>query len=174
MFKRSAALALVLIAAVTPAVADPVSDFYKGKNIQLIVGYGPGGGYDVYARLIARFIGKHVPGGPNVVVQNMPGAGSLRAANYLYVTAPRDGTVFGTFARNMPLLGVLQDNPNVQFDPRKFTWVRPPAPKMMPTCCLPTRTPPSNPPPICSRRTARRWCWAARRKVPPAMMSPSC
>ncbi len=127
MFKRSAALALVLIAAVTPAVADPVSDFYRGKNIQLIVGYGPGGGYDVYARLIARFIGKHVPGGPNVVVQNMPGAGSLRAANYIYVTAPRDGTVFGTFARNMPLMGVLKDNPNVQFDPRKFTWLGSPS-----------------------------------------------
>ena len=127
MLIRSAALALGLAAAIAPAKADPVSDFYRGKNIQLIVGYGPGGGYDVYARLVARFFGKHVPGAPDVVVQNMPGAGSLRAANYIYVTAPRDGTVIGTFARNMPLLGVLDDNPNVQFDPRKFTWLGSPS-----------------------------------------------
>jgi tripartite-type tricarboxylate transporter receptor subunit TctC len=127
MLIRSAALALGLAAAIAPAKADPVSDFYRGKNIQLIVGYGPGGGYDVYARLVARFFGKHVPGAPGVVVQNMPGAGSLRAANYIYVTAPRDGTVIGTFARNMPLLGVLKDNPNVQFDPRKFTWLGSPS-----------------------------------------------
>jgi tripartite-type tricarboxylate transporter receptor subunit TctC len=127
MLRRSAALALSLFAALSPAKADAVSDFYHGKNILLIVGYGPGGGYDVYARLIARFLGKHMPGAPNVVVQNMPGAGSLRAANFIYVTAPRDGTVIGTFARNMPLLGVLQDNPNVQFDPRKFTWLGSPS-----------------------------------------------
>jgi tripartite-type tricarboxylate transporter receptor subunit TctC len=127
MLIRSAALALGLAAAIAPAKADPVSDFYRGKNIQLIVGYGPGGGYDVYARLVARFFGKHVPGAPGVVVQNMPGAGSLRAAKYIYVTAPRDGTVIGTFARNMPLLGVLKDNPNVQFDPRKFTWLGSPS-----------------------------------------------
>ena len=127
MFKRCAVLALALSAASVPARADAVTDFYKGKNVQLVVGYGPGGGYDIYARLIARFIGKHVPGSPNVVVQNMPGAGSLRAANYLFVQAPRDGTVIGTFARNMPLLGVLKDNPNVQFDPRKYTWLGSPS-----------------------------------------------
>jgi tripartite-type tricarboxylate transporter receptor subunit TctC len=127
MLTRGAALALGLIASFSAARAEPVSDFYRSKSVQLVVGYGPGGGYDVYARLIARFIGRHVPGGPNVVVQNMPGAGSLRAANYLYVTAPRDGTVIGTFARNMPLLGVLHDNPNVQFDPKKFTWLGSPS-----------------------------------------------
>jgi len=127
MLSRCAALALALLAAGTPAKADPVADFYKGKNLQLIVGYGPGGGYDVYARLLARFMGKYVPGNPTVVVQNMPGAGSLRAANYLYVNAPRDGTAMGTFARNMALLGVLKDNPNVQFDPRKFTWLGSPS-----------------------------------------------
>ncbi len=127
MFKRCAFLALALSAASVPAKADAVTDFYKGKNVQLIVGYGPGGGYDIYARLIARFIGKHLPGAPTVVIQNMPGAGSLRAANYIYVQAPRDGTVIGTFARNMPLLGVLKDNPNVQFDPRKYTWLGSPS-----------------------------------------------
>jgi tripartite-type tricarboxylate transporter receptor subunit TctC len=91
--------------------------------VQLVVGYGPGGGYDVYARLIARFFGKHMPGNPNIVVQNMPGAGSLVAANYIYNVAPKDGTVFGLFARNMPLLSVLGGNPAVKFDARKFTWL---------------------------------------------------
>ncbi|MBX9739778.1 MAG: hypothetical protein K2X62_06895 [Beijerinckiaceae bacterium] len=129
MLTRRHALALALAAATTslPAQADSVADFYKGKNLIVVVGYGPGGGYDVYARLLARFLGRHVPGNPNVVVQNMPGAGSLRAANYLYVTAPRDGTVIGTFARNMPLLGVIGGNSNVQFDPRKYTWLGSPS-----------------------------------------------
>jgi tripartite-type tricarboxylate transporter receptor subunit TctC len=110
-----------------PATADPIADFYKGKQVQVIVGYGTGGGYDVYARVIARHYAKHLPGAPTLVVQNMPGAGSLRAANHLYVNAPKDGTAFGTFARNMPLLGVLGGNKNVQFDPRKFTWLGSPS-----------------------------------------------
>jgi len=111
------------VLAASPARADAVADFYKGKQVNVIVGYGPGGGYDVYGRLVARHIGRHIPGNPNVVVQNMPGAGSLRAANYIYSAAPKDGTVFGIFARNMPLLGILGGNPNVQFDARKFTWL---------------------------------------------------
>ncbi|MDB5650264.1 MAG: hypothetical protein JWL62_1784 [Hyphomicrobiales bacterium] len=127
MLTRRGALALTLAMAVAPAQAESVAEFYKGKTVQLVVGYGPGGGYDVYARLLARFLGKHIPGNPTVIVQNMPGAGSLRAANYLYATAPRDGTVIGTFARNMPLMGVLGGNSNVQFDPRKFTWLGSPS-----------------------------------------------
>jgi tripartite-type tricarboxylate transporter receptor subunit TctC len=119
----AAALVLGLAALATPAGADEVADFYKGKTVQLVVGYGPGGGYDVYARVLSRHIGKHIPGNPTIVVQNMPGAGSLRAANYLYSVAPKDGTVFGTFARNMPLMGLLKTNQNVQFDPKKFTWL---------------------------------------------------
>jgi tripartite-type tricarboxylate transporter receptor subunit TctC len=119
----AAALVIGLAALTMPARADEVADFYKGKTVQLVVGYGPGGGYDVYARVLSRHIGKHIPGNPTVVVQNMPGAGSLRAANYLYSAAPKDGTVFGTFARNIPLLGLLKTNQNVQFDPRKFTWL---------------------------------------------------
>jgi tripartite-type tricarboxylate transporter receptor subunit TctC len=87
------------------------------------VGYGPGGGYDVFARLLARHLSRFIPGSPSIIVQNMPGAGSLIAANYLYSLAPKDGTVFGLFARDMPLLGLLGHNPNVQFDPRKFTWL---------------------------------------------------
>jgi tripartite-type tricarboxylate transporter receptor subunit TctC len=111
------------VLAVAPAQADPVADFYKGKQINLIVGYGPGGGNDVYARLLARHMGRHIPGNPNVVVQNMPGAGSLRAINYIYNVAPKDGTAFGTFARTMPLLSAMGGNTSVQFDARKLTWL---------------------------------------------------
>lgn len=117
----TSAMAAGVIAA--PAQADSVADFYKGKQINMIVGYGTGGGYDTYGRLMARYIGKHIPGNPTVVVQNMPGAGSLRAANYIYNVAPKDGTAIGIFARNMPLLGLLKTGQNVQFDPRKFVWL---------------------------------------------------
>ena len=124
MSRLLAALVLTVIGlAVPPARADDVADFYKGKRINLIVSYGPGGGYDVYARVLSRHMGKHVPGNPTIVVQNMPGAGSLRGANYLYNVAPKDGTAFGTFARNMPLLGMVKSSQNVQFDPAKFTWL---------------------------------------------------
>ena len=128
--RNVASAALVLASgqmAAFNARANEVVDFYKGKQVILVVGYAPGGGYDVYARLIARHIGKHIPGEPVVVVQNMPGAGSLRAANHLYNAAPRDGSHFGTFARNMPLMGILGGNKNVQFDPRKFTWLGSPS-----------------------------------------------
>jgi tripartite-type tricarboxylate transporter receptor subunit TctC len=118
-----AALAVTAALAVSPAHADAVADFYRGKQVNLIVGYGPGGGYDTYARLLARHFGRFIPGNPNVIVQNMPGAGSLRAVNYLYNIAPKDGTTIGTFARNMPLIGLLGGNSNVQFNPRKFTWL---------------------------------------------------
>jgi tripartite-type tricarboxylate transporter receptor subunit TctC len=91
--------------------------------VSLIVGYGTGGGYDVYGRLIARYLGRHIPGQPNVVVQNMPGAGSLRAANHLYTTAPKDGSTIATFGRDMPLIGIIGHNSNLRFDARKFTWL---------------------------------------------------
>jgi len=124
MFARwRAAMVVTAALAATPAHADTVADFYKGKQINLIVGYGPGGGYDTYARLLARHFGRFVPGNPNVIVQNMPGAGSLRAVNYLYNVAPKDGATIGTFARNMPLIGLLGGNSNVQFNPRRFTWL---------------------------------------------------
>src|SRR5215831_12324143 len=99
------------------ARAQPaVEDFYKGRQVNLIVGYGPGGGYDVVARLLARYLGRYVAGNPNIVVQNMPGAGSLRATNYLYSVAPKDGTTIGLFGSDMPLIGLIANNPNVQFD----------------------------------------------------------
>jgi len=106
-----------------PAAAQTAEEFYKGKALTLVVGNGPGGGFDVFGRLLARYIGRYVPGNPSVVVQNMPGAGSLVAANYLYNVAPKDGTSFGMIARNMPMLGLLGNNSNVRFDPHKFTWL---------------------------------------------------
>jgi tripartite-type tricarboxylate transporter receptor subunit TctC len=124
MRKGVAAAALMLAAlAASQARADTVADFYRGKQINLIVGYGPGGGYDVYARLVGRHLGRYIPGEPTVVVQNMPGAGSLRAVNYLYNVAARDGTTLAHFARNMPLIGLLGSNTNAQFDPRRFVWL---------------------------------------------------
>ena len=105
------------------AHADEVADFYRGKTVQIVVGYGPGGGNDIYARLLARHLGRHLPGNPGTVVQNMPGAGSLVAANHLAHVAPKDGTAIGTFARNLPLASVLGGNPNIRFDARKLTWL---------------------------------------------------
>lgn len=105
------------------AGADEVGDFYKGRIVQVVVGYGPGGGNDVYARLLARHMARHIPGAPTLVVQNMPGAGSLVAANYIANVAPKDGSVFGTFARNLPLASVVGGNPNIRFDARKLTWL---------------------------------------------------
>ena len=119
----AAAMGLIAVLAASQAQADDVADFYKGKRINLIVSYGTGGGYDVYARVLARHMSKYVPGNPPIIVQNMPGAGSLRGTNYLYNVAAKDGTVFGTFARNMPMLGMIKSNQNVQFDPAKFTWL---------------------------------------------------
>jgi tripartite-type tricarboxylate transporter receptor subunit TctC len=124
MFARcTAAMAIAAACVAAPAHADAVADFYKGKQINLIVGYGPGGGYDIYARLLGRHFGRFVPGGPTVVVQNMPGAGSLRALNYLYNVAPKDGSAVAMFSRNMPLIGVLGGNSNVQFNPLRLTWL---------------------------------------------------
>ena len=115
-----AASALLFTATTSQAAPD---DFYRSHSIQLIVGYGPGGGYDVYSRLIGRYFAKHIPGAPNIIVQNMPGAGSLISINYLYSVAPRDGTVIGSIDRNMPLLGLLGVNKSVRFDAQKFTWL---------------------------------------------------
>ena len=123
MMRRFAAVLLVALALAAPARADAVADFYRGRTITLVVGYGPSGGYDLFARLTARHLGRYIAGNPAIVVQNMPGAGSLRATNYLYAVAPRDGSVIGLFARDMPLLAILGVNRSAIFDPRKFTWL---------------------------------------------------
>src|SRR5499426_4443941 len=104
----------------TAARCDDVSDFYAGRTVQLVIGYATGGGYDDYARMLGRHIGRHIPGNPTVVVQNMPGAGSIRAANYLYNVAPKDGTVFGGFSRGAFLDPLLGRSEGTQFDAPKF------------------------------------------------------
>jgi tripartite-type tricarboxylate transporter receptor subunit TctC len=114
--------ALVLLA-VPPAAADAVADFYAGKRISVQVGFATGGGYDIYARTLARFMPRHIPGNPTMVVQNMPGAGSMKAANYIYGVAPKDGTQFGTFARGIPIDPVLGNTSGVEFEATKFNWI---------------------------------------------------
>ncbi|MBV8169298.1 MAG: hypothetical protein JO021_21065, partial [Alphaproteobacteria bacterium] len=104
------------------AAADPVADFYAGKRITLIIGYGTGGGYDEYARMLARFLGDHIPGKPVLVPQNMPGAGSRQAANWLYNVAPKDGTAIATLSQTTPTDQAL-GQPGIQFDVRKFNWI---------------------------------------------------
>jgi tripartite-type tricarboxylate transporter receptor subunit TctC len=95
--------ATLSIALPAKASADPVADFYAGKQIRLIIGYGVGGGYDLYARLAAEFLRKHIPGNPTIIPQNMPGAGSQRAIQYLYSIAPQDGTVLGCVDQSLAL-----------------------------------------------------------------------
>ena len=90
------------------------------RAVYLVIGYSVGGGYDAYARLLSRYFGKHLPGNPTIVPQQMAGAGSLRAANYIYTVAPKDGSVFGTFSRSMGISPLVD---KAEFDSRKFTWL---------------------------------------------------
>jgi len=115
-------LATAFLAIAAPARADSVADFYRGKRINLVIGFGTGGGYDSYARLLARFIGEHIPGNPGVVAQNMPGAGSRGAANWLYRVAPKDGTVIATLGQATATDQAL-GQPGIQFDARRFNWL---------------------------------------------------
>src|SRR2546421_6645544 len=101
------ALAFVALSAL-PVSAQNVEEFYKGKSITLAIGFSTGGGYDLYARHLARHMGKHIPGRPNIVPQNMAGAGSLRAANFIYSAATKDGLTFGTFARTTGINPLLE------------------------------------------------------------------
>jgi tripartite-type tricarboxylate transporter receptor subunit TctC len=104
------------------AKADAVADFYHGRTVTLFVGYSVGGGYDNYARVLARHLGNHIPGNPSVLPQNMPGAGSLRALNYLYNAAPKDGSAIGTFGRGLAMEPLIGSSPT-QFDARKLLWL---------------------------------------------------
>src|SRR5262245_44250393 len=113
--------AIAVLAGLAPAHAQSVEEFYRGKSITLAIGFTPGGGYDLYARHLARHRGKHIPGHPAIVPQNMAGAGSLRAANFVYSAAPKDGTAFGTFARTTGLNPLLESG--ATFDGTKFTWL---------------------------------------------------
>jgi len=105
-----------------PAYADEVADFYRGKTFTMVVGYSAGGGYDLYARAISRHIGKHIPGNPTIIVNNMPGAGSVASANYLYNVAPKDGLVIATFSRGLPMEPLI-GTAKTQYDATKMTWI---------------------------------------------------
>jgi len=113
-------LAALALLALAPAVAQGPS--LAGKNVTMIIGFGPGGGYDAWGRVVARHIGKHLPGNPTVVPQNMPGGGSFNAANHIYTIAPKDGTVLGIIARDAAL-GPLTGAPGARFDPLKISWI---------------------------------------------------
>ena len=115
-----AAIAVVAMSVSTGARAAGVEEFYRGRTVSLIIGYSAGSGYDVYARVLARFIGKYIPGNPSIVSQNMPGAGSLKAAMYVHGVAPKDGSVIATIGRSAPIEPLLGD---AQFDGRSFTWL---------------------------------------------------
>ncbi|MFQ5853600.1 MAG: hypothetical protein ACE5JU_23830, partial [Candidatus Binatia bacterium] len=121
----STILGLVLtVGVVSTALAE---EFFKGKTITFVVGFSAGGGFDTYTRLIGRHISKHIPGNPQVVVQNRTGAGSLIAANYIYNRAKRDGTVIGNWIGGLLLREVLGDKA-IKFKGRKFNWLGVPTP----------------------------------------------
>jgi tripartite-type tricarboxylate transporter receptor subunit TctC len=112
----------VLLAMALPAAADPVADFYRGKTVRVLVGVGAGGDYDVHARLLARHLGKHIPGNPAVIPENMTGAGGLKMANFLYELAPRDGTQIGVIGNYFPALQAAGGR-GVSFDTSRFGWL---------------------------------------------------
>jgi tripartite-type tricarboxylate transporter receptor subunit TctC len=114
------AVLVSLLAGRSAAAAD---DFYSGKTIQLLIGFSSGGGYDLYARTLARYLGRHIPGHPQIVPENMPGAGSLKLVNYLYNVAPRDGSVIGHFAPGVIAEPLLGQGESAQFDATKFGWL---------------------------------------------------
>jgi tripartite-type tricarboxylate transporter receptor subunit TctC len=129
MMRQSSQTVLLRLVALTPlllapaaAQAEAVADFYKGKTLSLIAGFPPGGGYDTYVRVLARHYGRFIPGQPNVVASNMPGAGSLTAANTIYAKYAPDGLALAMFASSAamePLIG----NKAALFDPQKFSWI---------------------------------------------------
>src|SRR5712672_1747740 len=104
------------------ALAQSAEPFFARKTITISIGYTAGGSYDLYGRLVARHLGKHIPGQPSVVAQNMPGAGSLKAANYIYEVAPRDGTALAVIVESAALEQAL-DNPAAQYDASKFAYI---------------------------------------------------
>jgi len=112
---------LAVCAATAPSHADSAADFYRGKTVRIVVGFGTGGAYDLYARLVAMYLGRHIPGNPDVIVENMPGASSLKAADYVYNVASKDSTVVGLFLNNFVLAKLL--TPSLRYEPEKFTWL---------------------------------------------------
>lgn len=122
MAKKFSLLAVVLVLVAGPAFSASVEGFYRGKTVRIVVGFGPGGATDTNARLLQRVLSKYIPGNPAVVVENKPGGGSMLAANTVYTTEPKDGTVVGTFASHLVLNQAL-GAPGVRFDATKFQWI---------------------------------------------------
>jgi tripartite-type tricarboxylate transporter receptor subunit TctC len=125
IFSPLAAAGLCLAAATTAASAETPAEFYKGKQLRIIVGGAAGGGYDIYARTFSRYFADQMPGKPTPVVQNMQGAASIRAANYVYNVAPKDGTVIGMVQREIPMLPLYGEatQETLQYETLKFNWI---------------------------------------------------
>jgi tripartite-type tricarboxylate transporter receptor subunit TctC len=117
-----AGVALVLAFGIAAAKADDIADFYKGKTVTMAVGTPAGGGYDIYARLLARHLGRHIPGNPTIIIQNRPGAGSVIATNYVYEVAPQDGTVILAPTRTAPFAQLLGQE-GTRYVATKFNWL---------------------------------------------------
>lgn len=116
-------MALSCIGLASQAAADAVEDFYKGKQMRVVVGYPPGGGFDAYARMLADYMPRHMPGNPTIIVQHMPGAASVKAANFIYAVGPQDGTVLGLLNHAVPLNALVWKEVGDGFDTGKFNWV---------------------------------------------------
>ena len=122
-YKKSIATAAVILAsAASGASAQSVENFYKNTNLTITVGSGAGGGYDVYTRVLARSLPKHIPGNPKIVVQNMPGAAGIKAINHIYAIAPKDGSVIDSTYNTLPL-DPLFSGQNANYDALKLTWI---------------------------------------------------
>jgi tripartite-type tricarboxylate transporter receptor subunit TctC len=126
LFAAAGALAGFVAAPAVPARAQSVADFYKGRDLRLIISSTVGGGYDVYARTIARHLGRHIPGNPTIVPQNMPGAGGIAAANHIHAIAPKDGSVIAALQNTVPLEPFFENKAAV-FDAAKLSWLGTPA-----------------------------------------------
>jgi tripartite-type tricarboxylate transporter receptor subunit TctC len=118
----AAAVALPILAAGAAHAQDAVQKFYSGRSMDLVIGYPPGGGFDSSARLLMRHMPRHIPGSPTMIAKNMPGAGSLVAANYLYNVAPKDGSEFGIIGGSVPF-GPLWSREGVSFEATRFNWI---------------------------------------------------
>jgi len=121
MRRHIAGAACILLASIPAARADAVADFFRGKQLRMIVGSAVGGGYDLYARALARELGKHIPGEPSIIVQNQPGAAGMVMVNQIYNQGPHDGTVIGASLNGIPTASMLQTG--AKFDPVRLNWL---------------------------------------------------
>ena len=122
MLRRRAPWLALALCASRLARTDPVADFYKGKTVSIVVGHQVGTGFDTYARVLARHMGRHIPGNPNMIVQGMIGASGITAANWLYNVAPKDGTALGAWVQTVPL-DPLMGGTASKFDAVRFNWI---------------------------------------------------